>query len=85
MGKECEMVSVLALAEALGVHVRVEYLDGRPLVPGGTLAQHAFGPTDADICLHFLYRPGHYDILYPKEQSPPPKDANNATVTGSTS
>ena len=66
MGKECEMVSVLALAEAFGVQVSVEYLDGRALV-NDKLARHTFGPESAKIRLEFLYRPGHYDVLYPKE------------------
>jgi ubiquitin thioesterase protein OTUB1 len=66
MGKECENVQVLALAEALGIQVVVAYLDGHDLV-GGNVSQHVFGPTDGSIRanLHFLYRPGHYDILYP--------------------
>ena len=29
MGRECEQVQVMALAEALGVQVEIEYLDGR--------------------------------------------------------
>jgi ubiquitin thioesterase protein OTUB1 len=64
MGRECEMVSVLALAEAFGVQVTVEYLDGHALVDGTKLARHVFGPEDAPLQLAFLYRPGHYDILY---------------------
>eukprot|EP00977_Amphora_coffeiformis_P009811 scaffold2256_cov166-Amphora_coffeaeformis.AAC.16 len=61
MGKECEMVSVLALAEAFGVQVSVEYLDGRALL--GTnkkLARHTFGPDNARLSIEVLYRPGHY-------------------------
>ena len=67
MGVECEMVSVAALAEALGVRVVAEYLDGRPLDKNKKLARHEFGPTTAGAALtiHVLYRPGHYDILYP--------------------
>lgn len=66
MGKECEQVQVLALAEAFGVQVEIEYLDGHDLV-NGKLANHVFGPETAKTRLVFLYRPGHYDILYPKE------------------
>jgi len=65
MGKECAMVQVLALAEAFGVTVRVEYLDGHEF-KGGKLVQHVFGPEDSKLQLSVLYRPGHYDILYPK-------------------
>jgi ubiquitin thioesterase protein OTUB1 len=65
MGKECQHVQDLALAEALGVHVKIEYLDGHGLV-NGKLAQHTFGPDTAVTHLALLYRPGHYDILTPK-------------------
>lgn len=65
MGKECEQVQVLALAEAFGVRVHVEYLDGHDLVTG-KLACHVFGPEMAQTTLYLLYRPGHYDILYRK-------------------
>ena len=64
MGKECEQVQALALAEAFGVQVKIEYLDGHDLV-NGKVAQHTFGPDAAAIHLTLLYRPGHYDILYP--------------------
>jgi ubiquitin thioesterase protein OTUB1 len=67
MGKECENVQVLALAEALGIQVVIAYLDGHDLA-GGTVTQHTFGPSDGShrVKLCFLYRPGHYDILYPR-------------------
>lgn len=64
MGKECEQLQILALAEAFGVQVQIEYMDGRELV-NGSLARHTFGNEQAKIKLAFLYRPGHYDILYP--------------------
>ena len=62
MGKECSMVQVLALAEALEVNVVIEYLDGRDF--GDKLTQHQFGPEDSKTKVTLLYRPGHYDILY---------------------
>lgn len=64
MGKECGMVQVTALAEALQVRVNVEYLDGRDL-PDNTkkLMRYEFGPEGA-LEVTLLYRPGHYDILY---------------------
>lgn len=64
MGKECGPVQVIALAEALAVNVRIEYLDGRPFVD--KLARHEFGPAadQAGTSVTLLYRPGHYDILY---------------------
>ena len=68
MGQECEQVQVLALAEALGVRVHIEYLDGRELLSnnGGKLSNHQFGPEDSATLITLLYRPGHYDILYKK-------------------
>jgi len=73
MGIECDMVQVLALAEAFSIRVQIEYMDGRevtlmnPNEEGGgkKLIMHQFGPENSDclqICL--LYRPGHFDILY---------------------
>lgn len=60
MGRECEQVQVLALAEAVGVQVQIAYLDGRD----SQVQQHTFGPEDCPVTLTLLYRPGHYDILY---------------------
>mmetsp|Transcript_37120 Transcript_37120/g.111203 ORF Transcript_37120/g.111203 Transcript_37120/m.111203 type:complete len:286 (-) Transcript_37120:102-959(-) len=70
MGRECGMVQVLALAEAMGVSVSIEYLDGRDFEDDKGLARHDFGPSssgDGDEAvteITLLYRPGHYDILY---------------------
>ena len=68
MGQECEQVQVLALAVAIGVHVQIKYLDGRQLQPNNRLSHHQFGPDNATTRLTLLYRPGHYDIIYRKEQ-----------------
>lgn len=65
MGKECEQLQALALAEAFQVQVRIEYLDGHELVDGN-VTHHVFGPESAALQICLLYRPGHYDILYPK-------------------
>ena len=65
MGKECSMVQVLALAEAFQVRVTIEYLDGHEFKD--QLTKHEFGPESSQTHLYMLYRPGHYDILYPKE------------------
>ena len=69
-----------ALSCALGLRVRVEYLDAkaagssersgphRHVVCGPGVASDdgstALPPPRLTACL--LYRPGHYDILYPK-------------------
>ena len=63
MGKECEQLQIIALSEAFSVKVAIAYLDGHPL-QHGKVATHTFGPESASVELTFLYRPGHYDILY---------------------
>jgi ubiquitin thioesterase protein OTUB1 len=65
MGKECGQVQVLALAEYFGVSLVVEYLDGHAFQD--KLTQHSFGKEDSPTKISLLYRPGHYDILYPKQ------------------
>jgi ubiquitin thioesterase protein OTUB1 len=65
MGKECRMVQVLALAEAFQIQVQIEYLDGHEF-QDNKLTKHTFGPESSSTQLTLLYRPGHYDILYPK-------------------
>ncbi|TFJ84944.1 hypothetical protein NSK_003972 [Nannochloropsis salina CCMP1776] len=67
-GKECEQVQIMALVRALGVSVRIEYLDGRALPPGGQLPCHVLpderdGGKEEVVPVTLLYRPGHYDLL----------------------
>lgn len=65
MGRESEMVQVLALAEAMSVDVAIEYLDGRYF--DKALTRHEFAGSDggnSTTKVTLLYRPGHYDILY---------------------
>ena len=50
------------LTAAAGIGVRVVYLDRGE---GDSPIHHDF-PEGTTPTLHLLYRPGHYDILYPK-------------------
>ena len=50
------------LTAAAGIGVRVVYLDRGE---GDSPIHHDF-PEGTTPSLHLLYRPGHYDILYPK-------------------
>lgn len=68
MGKECEQVQIIALCEALGVGVTIEYLDGAPLDGTPPRLSCVKIPTDLPSSITLLYRPGHYDLLY----TPPP-------------
>lgn len=66
MGKEADEPMIIALCDYLGVHVRVEYMDASESPETSTHHFHeaADGGPPA-VCL--LYRPGHYDILYPRD------------------
>ncbi|KAF6169690.1 hypothetical protein GIB67_004082 [Kingdonia uniflora] len=81
MGEESDHVHITALSDTLGVPIRVMYLD-RSSSDSGTVSinHHDFIPaisdppvaTNSDSVsvvepfITLLYRPGHYDILYPK-------------------
>uniref|UniRef100_A0A8C8X2K5 ubiquitinyl hydrolase 1 n=1 Tax=Panthera leo TaxID=9689 RepID=A0A8C8X2K5_PANLE len=58
--KESDHIHIIALAQALGVSIQVEYMDRGE---GGTTNPHIF-PEGSEPKVYLLYRPGHYDILY---------------------
>ncbi|CAG7660278.1 unnamed protein product [Allacma fusca] len=61
MYKESDHIHITALTTALGVGVKVIYMDR------GLGGQHEFpDPENIAPAIYLLYRPGHYDILYPK-------------------
>ncbi|XP_075151587.1 ubiquitin thioesterase otubain-like isoform X1 [Haematobia irritans] len=62
MYKESDHIHIIALCSAIGVGVRVEYMDRGE---GGTVKAHDF-PEGQTPKVYLIYRPGHYDILYPK-------------------
>lgn len=80
MGEESDHVHITALSDALGVPIRVVYLDRSSCDAGGTsVNHHDFVPTSEALpntapggseaskpYITLLYRPGHYDILYCK-------------------
>jgi len=61
MFKESDHIHIIGLTAATGVGVRVIYLDR-----GGEKVQEHDFPEGMQPMLHLIYRPGHYDILYPK-------------------
>ncbi|KAK9909324.1 hypothetical protein WJX75_000535 [Coccomyxa subellipsoidea] len=79
MGEESDHVHIVALTNALLVPIRVVYLDrstGAAMAGVGydsaAINHHDFvpdslgeSPTPVNPRVHVLYRPGHYDILYP--------------------
>ncbi|KAL5552596.1 hypothetical protein UlMin_039997 [Ulmus minor] len=79
MGEESDHVHITALSDALGVPIRVVYLDRSSCDSGGvSVNHHDFIPSSGDApsgsgtsgkinpFITLLYRPGHYDILYTK-------------------
>ncbi|KAH7516813.1 hypothetical protein FEM48_Zijuj10G0174500 [Ziziphus jujuba var. spinosa] len=78
MGEESDHVHITALSDALGVPIRVVYLDRSSCDNGGvSVNHHDFIPADSNLpnasggktfspFITLLYRPGHYDILYQK-------------------
>lgn len=76
MGEESDHIHITALSDALGVSIRIAYLDRSHDDKGSvTVNHHDFTPTVGDLTgatveikpfVTLLYRPGHYDILYPK-------------------
>uniref|UniRef100_UPI00358E3542 ubiquitin thioesterase OTUB1 n=1 Tax=Myxine glutinosa TaxID=7769 RepID=UPI00358E3542 len=60
MAKESDHIHIIALAQALNISIRVEYMDRGDC---GGVNQHDF-PEGSSPGVFLLYRPGHYDILY---------------------
>lgn len=59
--RECDYLQCVALANEIGIGVVIEYLDQS----SGPLNSHTL-PYNSTPCVHLLYKPGHYDILYQK-------------------
>lgn len=76
MGEESDHIHITALSDALGVPIRIAYLDRSHHDKGSvSVNHHDFTPAGGDLTgasvaikpfITLLYRPGHYDILYPK-------------------
>uniref|UniRef100_A0A182PD86 Ubiquitin thioesterase n=1 Tax=Anopheles epiroticus TaxID=199890 RepID=A0A182PD86_9DIPT len=61
MYKESDHIHIIAICSALDAGVRVEYMDRGD---GNQVIAHDF-PDGFKPNVFLLYRPGHYDILYP--------------------
>ncbi|XP_022655073.1 ubiquitin thioesterase OTUB1-like [Varroa jacobsoni] len=62
MYKESDHIHIIALTRHLSTGVQVLYMDRAST--DGKVIKHSF-PDDVKPRVHLLYRPGHYDILYP--------------------
>ena len=65
MYKEIDEIHIVALSRALDVGIRVRYMDRGQSTEA---IAHDF-PKGSQVRAHLLYRPGHYDILYPIESN----------------
>lgn len=63
MGVESDQIHIIAVGRALRCNIEIAYLDGSE----GKLDRIMFAADDnpRGITIHVLYRPGHYDLLYP--------------------
>lgn len=67
MSRESDNIHIIALTKAVGVRLRVVYMDRNEK---SLLNVHDFTPNDEENLDTFtpmitlLYRPGHYDLLY---------------------
>lgn len=71
MNVESDQIHIVAMANAFGIDIRVANLD---TTPSDSINYHDISPmepmqVDQVPCITLLYRPGHYDILYPKPNS----------------
>lgn len=61
MDRESDHIHIIAITTALNLCIRVAYVDR---ANSDEIIYHDF-PECSQPQLHLLYRPGHYDILYP--------------------
>ncbi|GJP81164.1 hypothetical protein CLOP_g11332 [Closterium sp. NIES-67] len=67
MGEKSDHVHITAITDALAIPIRIVYLDRS----AGQANFHEFLPEEsvrATPAMTLLYRPRHYDILYPKQK-----------------
>lgn len=65
MARESDHIHIIALTDALGVCVRVVYMDRSG--DSSVVNHHDFPEDGSRPEVILLYRPGHYDILYQKQ------------------
>lgn len=66
MARDADHLQITALSRYFGVPVTVVYLDRSE---GDVAVEHTFADAGGATCpfpvVHLLYRPGHYDLIYP--------------------
>lgn len=64
MFKDCDHLAIIALTNAVGMSIRIEYMDRTTAPDKGWYYDFIVGNKPPQH--YFLYRPGHYDVLYKK-------------------
>jgi len=64
MAIESDHIHIIALTSAISTTVQVEYMDRGG--DEGKVNYHRFPDDGSTPTIYLLYRPGHYDILYPR-------------------
>jgi len=70
LGRDAETLALDALPQELGVGLRMWILDRRDEVE--LVSLDTVGP-DGQVDVHMLFKPGHYDLLYPGISKPVPE------------
>jgi len=65
MSKESDHIHIIALSNVCRVTIQVEYMDRSG--DGQKVNHHVFPDDGSKPTIYLLYRPGHYDILYKRE------------------
>ena len=63
MYRDADHLQVAALSKILHTTIRIVYLDKSPGEEANIIN---FGDESNDCTVHLLYRPGHYDLLFPE-------------------
>jgi ubiquitin thioesterase protein OTUB1 len=62
MFKDADQLQVVALSRMMQVGIRIVYLDQSVGTEANVID---FGEADWNPQIHLLYRPGHYDVIFP--------------------
>mmetsp|Transcript_13266 Transcript_13266/g.15325 ORF Transcript_13266/g.15325 Transcript_13266/m.15325 type:complete len:283 (-) Transcript_13266:887-1735(-) len=63
---ECGQLQIIALCEYFQVRICVEYLGASE--QSEETNSILLGPEEKPVSIYLLYRPGHYDVIYPKDK-----------------
>lgn len=82
MYNESDHIHITALTEATGISLRVIYLD-RGSQTEASLHDFPDQGDQASPLVHLLYRPGHYDVIYPVNSTASIPTPSSTTTTAS--